>query len=112
MNAATRARAWWILVIVVVMETGSQLFFKAGLGDHSHVLVILGGVLLALNFYFWPKALILLPLSVAAPLTNLSVVTVPLAALWILGEDVNLRQWIGISLILAGSVLIPREAAK
>jgi len=111
-NTAGKARAWWMLAIVILMETGSQLFFKAGLGEHGRVLVFIGGALLAMNFYFWPRALVSLPLSVAAPLTNLSVVTVPFAALFILGEEVSLRQWSGVFLILAGSVLIPRESGK
>jgi len=108
-----RRRGYWLIAVVVLVETASQILLKAGAlpgGDAAHTALIAAGIaLLALNFYFWPRALTLLPLSIAAPLTNLSVVTVPLAALVLLDETVTWRHWLGIGLILGGAILIPRE---
>jgi len=108
-----RRRGYLLIAIVVLVETASQILLKAGAlpgGDAAHTALIAAGIaLLALNFYFWPRALTLLPLSIAAPLTNLSVVTVPLAAMLLLSESITPRHWVGIALILAGALLVPRE---
>lgn len=107
---ANRRRGFLFVFLVIAVETGAQLLLKAGaqaVAASALQWLIAGGIgLLAMNFYLWPRALTLLPLSLAAPLTNLSVVTVPLMALWLLNETVTPRQWTGIGLILFGAVLV------
>ena len=114
--SANRRRGFLFLFLVIAVETGAQLLLKAGsiaMAESALQWLIAGGIaLLAMNFYLWPRTLTLLPLSLAAPLTNLSVVTVPLMAFWFLNETVTIRQWTGIGLILVGAVLVSSRGGK
>ena len=65
-----------------------------------------------LSFISWIHVLRLLPLSVAFALINVVHVLVPIGAWLLLHEHVSAMRWMGISLVLAGILLIVAPAAR
>lgn len=65
-----------------------------------------------LSFATWLYVLRHVPLAIAFALVNAVHVLVPLGSWAWLGEHVPLSRWAGIALVLAGIVLIARDAAR
>lgn len=113
---------WWGLaapLICVAVIAGGQLLFKIASGlidfrrplDEPRGLVVLG---VALALYggatlLWVAALRHAPLGRVYPLMALSFVIVPLAARFVLREELNPQYWAGVALIVAGLAVIGRS---
>lgn len=66
------------------------------------------------SFVTWLWVIRALPLNIAAMLSSVVHIMVPLSCLWILGEHINGRRWCGIGLVLVGLLLVapPRTPAE
>ena len=65
-------------------------------------LVWMGILIYALNFLTWIIVLSRLDVSAAVPLTSTNYIVLPLLAMVVLHEHMNLGRWLGILLIVAG----------
>ena len=129
---ATSARtiAWFFnpyvqLGIGALLVTASELLLKRG-ATASDVIGGAAGVAGAmrngwtwlailcyvLSFLSWLYVLRILPVGIAFGLMNVTHVLVPLGAWTLLGESISLKRWLGIALILAGTTLLVKPAAK
>ncbi|HEY0647252.1 EamA family transporter [Phenylobacterium sp.] len=113
---------WWGLaapLVCVVVIAGGQLLFKIASGlidfrrplDEPRGLVVLG---VALALYggatlLWVASLRHAPLGRVYPLMALSFVLVPLAAMFVLREQLSPQYWAGVALIVAGLAVIGRS---
>lgn len=71
-----------------------------------------GIVFYILSFASWIYVLRFVPLTVAFSLINLVHVLVPIGAWLVLGEQIPIRRWLGIVLILAGIIMVVGPATK
>ncbi|QLE43458.1 multidrug resistance protein [Nostoc sp. C052] len=111
---------WLLLMFVVLFGTIANLSLKYGLyissptkGESASILNLL------LSRYFliwfvcytfmtllWLYVLRTIPLSQAFPVLGLMYALIPIASHYLLKEQVVLKQWIGISIIITGVVLV------
>ncbi len=87
----------------------------AGLGGVSALAsgwTWVGIVFYILSFASWIYVLRYVPLTVAFSLINLVHVLVPIGAWLVLGEQIPVRRWLGIVLILAGIIMVVGPATK
>lgn len=122
-TTVSRTRQMVIWLVFIALDTGTQLAFKSGadgLSDMDFGLAMAAraveqpGVWLAIlgygcTFLVWMAILRNMPLSRAFPMTGLVYITVPLLAWLAFGERIDLARGIGISLIIAGVVLLGGE---
>ena len=106
--------------IAVLLEALGQLCFKMSAARNQHGAHPLGVLRSALTHHWvitgvacflteaalWTLALKALPLSVAFPAGSICFVFVALLSLLLLREKVGRLRWLGISLILAGVLLV------
>lgn len=113
---------WWGLVaplVCVVVIAGGQLLFKIASGlidfrrpfDEPRGVAVLA---VALALYggatlLWVAALRHAPLGRVYPLMALSFVLVPLAAMFVLREQLSPQYWAGVALIVVGLAVIGRS---
>ena len=64
------------------------------------------GLFLVAGFTLWVLSLSRLPLSYAYPIASTSVVLIAIISIFMFGETVTPRMWLGTLLILAGIVLL------
>jgi len=96
-GASALDAGWWGLV---------RLFGK-------HWILLVGLACFAANVVFYAYALQRLPISVAYPVmvtTGFAIIVV--VAGMLLGERLSPLQWIGVTLILVGVVLVARDAGR
>ncbi|MEH1923836.1 EamA family transporter [Nostoc sp.] len=111
---------WLLLMVVVLFGTIANLSLKYGLyissptnGESPSILNLL------LSRYFliwficytfmtllWLYVLRTIPLSQAFPVLGLMYALIPISSHYLLKEQVVLKQWIGISIIITGVVLV------
>ncbi|MBD2772971.1 EamA family transporter [Iningainema tapete] len=109
---------WLILMLVVVLGTTAQLSLKYAFST-SNSGASQSPLSLLLSRYFWLwficyvivtilwlVVLRTIPLSQAFPALGLTFALVPLASHLFLKEKVVLSQWLGISIIVLGAVLV------
>ncbi len=70
--------------------------------------ISIGIVLYIISFFLWIYALTKLDVSVLSPIGSLIFVIVAILAVFFLGEKVTSIRWMGIILVVAGSILIAR----
>ncbi|MBX3172396.1 MAG: DMT family transporter [Candidatus Eremiobacteraeota bacterium] len=68
--------------------------------------LLLGVIVTALHFGLYAYCLQRLPVTLANPLTALTIVIGTFYAQWGLGERVNRRRWGGIVLVTSGAMLV------
>jgi drug/metabolite transporter (DMT)-like permease len=121
-------RGWFFLPYVqigigAVLVTASELLLKKGAASApgaswtgvnalASAWTWGGVVTYVLSFASWLYVLRFVPLGIAFALINGVHVLVPVGSWWLLGEAVSGRRWAGIALVLAGIVLIARDAAR
>ena len=114
--------------IGAVLVAVSELLLKKGavaVPQFSQVPAGLGGVaalasgwtwagilFYILSFVSWIYVLRFVPLTIAFSLINLVHVLVPIGAWLVLGEQIPVRRWLGIVLILAGIIMVVGPATK
>ncbi|WP_297420813.1 EamA family transporter [Thermococcus sp.] len=115
-----RSLTYISLALSLLLAGVSPIFFKLGLkGVSAYGLsfdavkafltnryALIGLLLYLISSVLWLFSLSKLPASLMYPLLNLAyVVTVILAAVY-LGESVHALRWVGVGLIIIGSILV------
>jgi drug/metabolite transporter (DMT)-like permease len=114
-----------LILLLLVLDTAAQIFFKIGvtrLGEFpvengyviakytlqllSNPFVVGGIIALIFAFFTWLILISKVDLSFAHPMTSLVYVTIPLCSSWLLNEPFNWKQLIGIALIVLGVIVI------
>jgi drug/metabolite transporter (DMT)-like permease len=116
-----------LLVLNDLGDTLAQLLMKKGLmhtgidsvtfanilefcaRNSSSLLLWLGIIMQALNFFVWIVILYKIDLSIAMPAGSTSYIFIPLAAAVFLHERVSLLRWAGICLIVVGIHFVSRS---
>jgi drug/metabolite transporter (DMT)-like permease len=120
-----------LIVLLLFFDTLAQIFFKIGvtnLGefplDSLHAIgvytlqlamnpFVIGGVTaLVFAFFTWITLISKVDLSFAHPMTSLVYVTIPLCSSWFLSEPIELKQLIGILLIVFGVFVISEDESS
>lgn len=111
---------WLILILVVLLGTTANLSLKYGLHISSPIKGASASIrTLLFSHYFliwficytfmtilWLYVLRIIPLSQAFPVLGLMYALVPIASHYLLKEEVIFSQWLGISVIITGVVLV------
>lgn len=106
---------WVYLAIAVACNTAANVLVKAAgmrtlesvAATYVSPLFILGTGLFAINLLFYVQALKVLPLAIGYPvLVGSSMVGVNLLAIWLFGETMDLRHYLGMALVFVGIVLL------
>jgi len=104
--------------------TASELLMKVGADSRPQTIAGLGIFALAswwtwlailfylISFASWIYVLRILPLGIAYGLINVVHILIPLGCWIFLGEVVSPQRWLGITLVLAGLLLIVKPVAK
>ena len=102
-----------LLRTVVVLVSLALILFATGqyqsLGSislRSYVFLLLSGLATGASWICYFRALQLGQASQVAPVDKLSVVLVAVLGVTLLGEKLDLRQWLGISLVTLGVVML------
>ncbi|MBT0725871.1 4-amino-4-deoxy-L-arabinose-phosphoundecaprenol flippase subunit ArnE [Rosenbergiella australiborealis] len=107
-------KVWGLLLLTSVLSGMAQLCQKqAAMNHHVHspsyhfylwMLVALG--LLAIAMLCWLCVLSVLPVGIAYPLLSLNYLWVALLSRLLWHDRITPRQWLGILLIIVGTVLL------
>ena len=117
--------AWLLLVFEALFVTASETLLKVGARETERIAgwewtgvtsltsiwIWLAIILVISSFLIWIRVLKLIPLSVAFPLSNVVHVLVPLSCWFFLGENISLRRWCGIAIVIVGLVIIAKPVA-
>ncbi|MBG6790676.1 EamA family transporter [Pseudomonas aeruginosa] len=104
--------ATFIRTLVILVTLGGILAvlgkFQApgSIPPRSWLFLVLSGLATGASWICYFRALKLGPASLVAPLDKLSVVLVALLGVALLGERLDLRQWLGVGLVTAGVVVL------
>jgi transporter family protein len=106
-NFATLIRTCVILMvataIVVTLRSGQPL---ASVAPRTWLFLILSGFATGASWLCYYRALQLGPAARVAPIDKLSVVLVAVLGVAFLGENLAVKEWLGVALIAAGAILI------
>lgn len=102
-----------LLRTVVVLISLALILFATGqyqslgsISARSYLFLVLSGLATGASWICYFRALQLGQASQVAPVDKLSVVLVAVLGVTLLGEKLDLRQWLGISLVTLGVVLL------
>lgn len=104
--------ATFIRTIVVVLALGLLMFFTGGyqpppvLSRRTLLFLILSGLATGASWLCYFRALSLGQVAEVAPVEKISVVLVVIFGVIFLNEQLMLRAWMGILLILSGVILV------
>jgi transporter family protein len=106
-NFATLIRTVVIIAVtaLIVAATGAWQPL-ASVPRRTYLFLVLSALATGASWLCYYRALKLGPASGVAPIDKMSVVLVALFAVTFLGEQLQLRNWIGIALIALGAVLV------
>ena len=101
-----------LLVACAWIEGASQVCFKQAVRDPLRQVfwVGMGSAAHLVEAVFYTVVLAQLDLSIAYPLSALTFITTTCLSLWLLREAVTPTRWIGVTLILAGALLLGSSA--
>ena len=116
MNAAQIAPYIGCVIVSIALCFGQIMFKLAALAQPKGGFALdrlllspwfLGAIALyGLSTFLWVYVLARLPLSIAYPFTLLGAALVPVAAVFIFGEVLAARYWLGLGLMLGGLYLM------
>ena len=110
-----------LVSFAMLMSLGQILFKKTALSMSSNeALSLFDGIFKAISIpwlymalfvygiatVFWLYLLQRIPLNLAYPFSALAMVIVPILAMYLFGERLNLSYWLGLSLIVSGIIVI------
>ncbi|HUB83364.1 MAG TPA: hypothetical protein VMB03_31405 [Bryobacteraceae bacterium] len=115
--ARLRVKTWICVVVVVLANVFGNFFLKKGLPADLptplsylavlfHPFVALGAILLILWMMSWMALLSWADLSYVLPATAIGYVLVALVGHFLLAEQIPVKRWAGIVLIVAGVALV------
>jgi len=101
-----------LVVASTMVEGFGQVFLKKSALDvlRRRSWILLGVAVLTVEVMLYSGALRFLSVSTAFPLTSLSFVMVTVLSRWLLGEAIAFKRWLGVGLILVGTILIVAQA--
>ncbi|MFM7651906.1 MAG: EamA family transporter [Vulcanococcus sp.] len=108
-NLATLLRTLVVAAALsVLLAVTGQLPWRQlqSLPSASLAALVFSGLATGLSWLCYFQALQLGPVSRVAPIDKLSVVLVAVLGVWLLGEQLSLRGWIGVLLMGIGAVLV------
>ena len=129
-NSRLTFKMFALIVLNDVGDTIAQLVMKKGLvhtgisiitldniaefviNNASSLLLWLGILIYALNFFIWIIILYKIDLSIAMPVGSTSYIFVPIAAILFLHEQVSLIRWIGILCIVLGIHFVSQSKSR
>jgi multidrug transporter EmrE-like cation transporter len=92
--------------IGTLAASGAVAILQTALRVLATPLVFLGLTFYALGAIFWLLVLSKLDLSLAYPMLALTYILIPLAARFVLGEQVPSLRWLGIGIIFIGVMVV------
>jgi EamA-like transporter family. len=106
-----------LILLAVSLESAAQVCMKCGASQaaaqlvtvvkfNKQVWIALGLGLLAVETVVYTLALHRVDVSVVYPMSSLSFVGIALLSALFVGESVSSKRWLGIALIIAGTVLV------
>ncbi len=114
-------RIFFLIIANDVLDTGAQLLMKRGLasgfnlfhlGSPDMIFLWLGVLVFALTFFIWMVILREVDLSVALPIGSMSYIIIPVVAVLILHEHVNIFRWVGIVFIVLGICFVSQTKMR
>ena len=121
----TMYKPWLLFVVAVLLDTLGTTLFKHGTnqlkestksgwqGHFDNIMAALkrkeitaGVIIYIVEYIVWIGFLSTTPLSVAYPLSSVTIVLILLASSLFLGEKVGKNRWLGGLLIIAGMCLV------
>lgn len=106
-NLATLVRTVVILAFAALIVTVSGEWRATGeIGRRSWLFLVLSGLATGASWLCYFRALKIGDAAKVAPIDKLSVVFVAIIAATFLGEKLSPTNWLGVSLIAAGAVLV------
>jgi len=106
-NLATLIRTIVIIIFLGIIVGIRREWKNPFLIDrHSLIFLVLSGIATGLSWLCYFRALQTGPASLVAPIDKLSLVFVVILSLLFLGERLGAYQWLGVSLITAGTIII------
>jgi drug/metabolite transporter (DMT)-like permease len=123
-------RIFFLIIANDTLDTVAQLLMKRGLahfsintlfvsgaglfrlGSPDTIFLWLGVVVYALTFFMWMIVLREVDLSVALPIGSMSYIFIPMAAILILHEHMNLFRWVGIVFIVLGICFVSQSKMR
>ena len=120
-------RSLALLMVTSVLSAAAEMFFKKGALATANMpaAAALHGIAALASWWVWPGMLLQilgmgcyaavlrrLPLYVAFSFMSILHVLIPLGSLVFFQEQISLRRWSGIALVLAGIWIIARPASR
>jgi drug/metabolite transporter (DMT)-like permease len=121
-------RALFLILASVILGVSGQLCLKAGMGQVGELsasgiaaivqttlrvlttpLVFLGLALYVISAGFWLIVLADVDLSLAYPMLALNFILIPLAAQFLLGEQIPTLRWFGVGIIFVGVAVVSQS---
>lgn len=104
---ATLIRVVVILAFVAVLVAVTGAAQPLGsISTKTYTFLALSGLATGASWLCYYRALKLGPASHVAPIDKLSVVLVALIGVFVLGETMSVRNWLGVGLIAGGAMLV------
>ena len=91
------------VTLVLVTGAGQSL---ASISSRTWTFLVASGLATGASWLCYYRALKLGPASQVAPLDKLSVVLVAVLGVFLLGETLTMKNWVGVALIAGGAVLV------
>ncbi len=106
-NFATLIRCVVIVVfIAIVVGLSGAAQPLAAISSKTYLFLALSGLATGVSWLCYYRAIQLGPVSQVAPLDKLSVVLVALLGVFLLGEALSPKHWIGVVMIAGGAALL------
>lgn len=125
----TMYKPWLLFIVAVLLDTLGTTLFKHGTnqlkestkagwqGHFDNILAALkrkeitaGIIIYTIEYVVWIGFISTTPLSIAYPLSSVTIVLILLASTFFLGERVSKNRWLGGMLIIAGMCLVGGQA--
>lgn len=106
-DVATFIRTVVILVtLALILLAMGKLHSPGALTTKTWVFLVLSGLATGASWICYFRALKLGPAALVAPVDKLSVILVAIFGVTLLGEHLDPKQWIGVSLVAIGAVVL------
>ena len=99
----------WILVLILVAATTvGDVLRSTGMRSNpiNKLHITISTCSMAISFFTFMRLVAIVPMSFAVPMSAACFIPETLLARALLGEHVDWRRWVGVSLILVGVVFI------
>ena len=103
------------LPFIILSHTGyikSEMLFVPAAGWHTHILLIIKAIIVLSSWMCGYFAMKHLPITIVSPIQATRPVMVLIGALLIFGEQLNLPQWIGVSVAILSFFLLSKSGKK